>query len=402
MKTKSFEAVQITDHVYWVGAVDWAVRDFHGYHTGRGSTYNAYLIMADKVTLVDTVKAKFKEEMLLRIASVIGPEKIDYVVSNHAEMDHTGCLKDIIALVKPERVFASRKGVDAFVQHFGACHPMQALEDGGQLSLGNMELSVAETPMLHWPDSMMTFLDKDKVLFSQDGFGMHLASGGRFADEIDESILEFEGRKYFANILLPFSKIVLKLFDKLAKTGWQFDVIAPDHGPIWREDIGKILAFYKTWAEQGPTSRALIIYDTMWGSTEQMARVIAEGIWDAGASAKVLNVRGSHRSEIATEISESGALVVGSPTLNNNVFPSLTDVLTYLKGLKPQNLSGGAFGSYGWSGEAVRHIEEFLGQMKIELPFDGLRVKYVPDEEALGECRAWGEQLGERLSENKA
>lgn len=392
-----YKAVKVSEHVYWVGAIDWGIRDFHGYSTERGTTYNAYLVIADKITLIDTVKAPFKDEMLSRIASVVDPQDVSIIVSNHSEMDHSGCLFDVIELIKPEKVLASAMGVKALSAHFYTDREIQAVGDGEHLSLGNMELSFMETRMLHWPDSMFTYLGKDELLFSQDGFGMHLAADERFADEISGEILEYEAVKYYANILMPFSTLVNNTLKKVGDLGISIKIIAPDHGPIWRKDPGKIIDFYSKWAAQKSSNKAVIVYDTMWESTAAMANAIAEGIIAGGAHPKVMPLKSSHRSDIATEVLLAGALLVGSPTINNNMFPTVADILTYLKGLKPRNLIGAAFGSYGWSGEAVGQVEEILKTMKIDLVAEGNKVQYVPDTEALKNCYNLGTKIAEKL-----
>lgn len=396
-----YKAVKITDRVWWVGAIDWRIRDFHGYATKRGTTYNAYLIMADKITLIDTVKAPFKNELLSRISSVINPKDIKYIISNHAEMDHSGCLPEIIEAVKPEKVFASVLGTKALADHFHMDTEIVSLKDGEKLSLGNMELTFVETKMIHWPDSMFAYLAEESLLFSQDGFGMHLATGERFADLISEDILEWEAAKYYANILLPFSSLIIKLLEKVTKLGIPIKMIAPDHGPIWRreEDINKIISLYNKWAAQKPTAKVVITYDTMWDSTAKMADAIAEGVIDSGIQVKVMPLRANHRSDVVTEILDAGALVVGSPTMNSNMFPTVADFLTYVRGLKPVNLIGSSFGSYGWSGEAVGQVKEVLGAMKVELAGDGLKVKYVPAAADLAQCYELGKNIAAKLKE---
>ncbi|MBN1885856.1 MAG: flavodoxin domain-containing protein [Candidatus Krumholzibacteriota bacterium] len=394
-----FRAIPVTEHVWWVGAIDWDIRDFHGYSTHRGSTYNAYLVMADRVTLIDTVKKPFRDEMMARIASVTDPSGIDTIVSNHSEMDHSGCLVETVRAIGPERLYASAKGAEAIEEHFHAGLPVEAVSDGGSIDLGNMSLTCVETRMLHWPDSMVSWLDADRVLFSQDGFGMHLASCERFDDQIPDLVLEQEAAKYFANILLPFAHITGKVLDRIESLGLDIDVIAPDHGPVWRSKIDRILALYRRWAGRERKRKAVILYDTMWGSTQTMARAVADGLSSNGACVRIMSARGTHRSDIATEILDAGALVVGSPTLNNTIFPALADILTYLKGLKPKGLVGGAFGSYGWSGEAVKLLEGWLDEMKVEKAAEGVRVKYVPDTEALLGCRALGAAVAKRIAD---
>jgi flavorubredoxin len=397
--SNGFKAEKITDNVYWVGAIDWNVRDFHGYATHTGTTYNAFLVMADRVTLIDTVKKPFKDEMFARIRSVIDPGTIDYVISNHSEMDHSGSLPDTIDLVRPEKVFASVMGAKALREHFHMDSEIIAVEDGGSIDLGNTNINCYETRMLHWPDSMFTYLAGEKLLFSQDAFGMHLASYERFDDELDGSVLEHEAAKYFANILTLYSKQILKLLEKVPELGIDIDLIAPDHGPIWRSNQGRILELYRQWAERRITNKAVVVYDTMWGSTDLMARAIGDGLSEAGTNTKVMKLRAAHRSDIATELLDAGALIVGSPTLNNTVFPTMADALTYCKGLRFTGLVGAAFGSYGWGGGAVKQLEELLRGMKVEIVTEGLQVKYVPDGEALDRCREFGRTIAGRLKE---
>lgn len=398
-----YQAVKISDHVYWVGAIDWAIRDFHGYTTPHGSTYNAYLVMADKITLIDTVKAPFMDEMLSRIASVVDPSKIDYIISNHSEQDHTGCLWQVAELVKPEKIFASAMGVKALGEIFHKNNSIEAVKDGQSLSLGNMDLKFMETRMIHWPDSMFSYLEKDGVLFSQDAFGMHLATFERFDDELAADMLEYEAATYYANIVLPFSPQVLKTLEKVAASGWTIKIIAPDHGPVWRQDLNFILNLYNKWARQLRVKKAVVVYATMWHSTQMMAEAIAESLAEEGIRVKLLNVDDAHRSEVLYEILEAGALLVGSPTLNNHMMPQMADVMTYMKGLKPANLIGGVFGSFGWSGESLKDLEATLAAMKVEIVADTISARHVPDDDVLGKCREMGKtvstELKKRLSQ---
>jgi flavorubredoxin len=393
----TFKAVPVTEDVWWVGAIDWNIRDFHGYQTRRGSTYNAYLILADKITLIDTVKAPFREEMLARIASIVDPGKIEYIVSNHSEMDHSGSLPEVIAAVNPKKVFASAVGAKTLKELFPLDREITAVQDGETLSLGNRTLMFMETRMLHWPDSMFAYLNEEQLLFSQDAFGMHYASLERFADECDPAILAYEAAIYYANIILPYSPLVLKLIERVTATGLSFRTIAPDHGPIWRKETGGIIGSYAKWAAQKPEAKAVVVYATMWHSTEMMARAISEGLAAGGLRVKLMSMDEVHRSDVVYELLGAGALAVGSPTLNNHLLPNMADILTYLKGLKPRNLIGAAFGSYGWSGEAVKEIEEILAEMKIEKAGEGIRVKNVPAAEVLVRCYELGKTMAEKV-----
>ena len=395
-----FKALRVTDKVYWVGAIDSAVRDFHGYLTRRGTTYNAFLVLGEKVALLDTVKAGFGDELLARIASVIEPRRIDYVISHHAEPDHSGCLADVVAAVKPEKVFASKNGAAALREHYDIGAEITPVADGESLSLGDLDLTFAETRMCHWPDSMVSYLHTDKLLFSQDGFGMHLATCDLFDDECDPAIMDVEAARYYANILLPLSNFITKMLRKVTDLGIEPEIIAPDHGPIWRTDPGKIVADYARWAAQKRTDKAVVVYDTMWKSTDLMARALGEGLSAGGARVKLMPMSSSHRSDVAAEILDAGALLVGAPTLNNQMFPTVADVLTYLKGLKPKGLVGASFGSFGWSGEAPKKIRAMLEEMKVEIIDEPLRSRYVPGAESLQQCYDLGVKVAERVKQN--
>ncbi|MHB8138950.1 MAG: FprA family A-type flavoprotein [Smithellaceae bacterium] len=392
-----YSAIKISEHVYWVGAIDWSIRDFHGYTTPHGSTYNAYLVMAEKITLIDTVKASFMDEMLARIASVVDPSKIDYIVSNHSEQDHSGCLLEVIDRVKPEKVFASAIGVKTINDIFHSNTGIVPVKEGETLSLGNMDLRFMETRMIHWPDSMFSYLEKDGVLFSQDAFGMHLATFERFTDELPADMLEYEAATYYANIVLPYSPVVLKALEKVAATGWAIKIIAPDHGPVWRKKLGFITDLYKKWALQKPANKAVVVYATMWHSTEMMAKAIAESLAREGIRVKLLSMNDVHRSEVVYEVLEAGALIVGSSTLNNNILPQMADVMTYLKGLKPANLIGAAFGSFGWSGESVKDLEAILKEMKVDIVAEPISVKHVPGNDVLEKCSRLGQVVAAEL-----
>lgn len=398
--SQGFKAVKISDSVYWVGAIDWGVRYFHGYSTARGTTYNAFLIMADKITLIDSVKKGFCDELLARVASVVDPQKIDYIVSNHAEPDHSGSLPKVIETIKPEKVFASKMGVKALDAHFGDMGiEITPVENGGELSLGNLTLNFIETKMLHWPDSMFTYLVEEKVLFSQDAFGMHLATSERFDDELPWDLLVSMSEDYYANIITLYSKFVRGLLKKVAESGLEFNLVAPDHGPIWRniDNFGKILEKYDRWSARKTSRKAVVIFDTMWHATENMARVIEEGLTSTGVEVRTMPLQACSRSEVATEMLEASAVIVGTPTLNNNLFPSVSDVLTYIKGLKFETPFGAAFGSFGWSGEGVPQVKNRLEEMGCDI-VGTVKAKYVPDESVFKECFDLGVEIGNKIN----
>ncbi len=399
MSEQYLKAVKISDKVYWVGAVDWNVQEFHGYKTERGSTYNAFLVMDEKITLIDGVKAPFKSHLLSRIKSIIDPSKIDYVISNHAEPDHSGCIAEIVKEVKPEKFFASVAGKKALELHYDFDTEITPVKTGDEISIGKDKIIFIETKMLHWPDSMFSYLPGEKLLFSQDAFGMHLAGSKLFADEYPDQLLFDESEKYYANILMLYSGKIKQLLDQLPSLNLELETVCPDHGPMWRrpEDITKVIGWYQNWCEQPPTEKAIVVYDTMWHSTESMAMAVGDGLRDAGCDVEVINITAKDRSYVATRALAAGAIVVGSPTLNNNLFPSVADTLTYLKGLRPANKIGAAFGSFGWSGESVKQVEEYLQAMKVELVAESIKHKYVPREEDLKKCYDMGMTVGTEL-----
>jgi flavorubredoxin len=389
---------EIKENVYWVGAVDWNIRDFHGYSTDQGTTYNAYLVMDEKIALFDTVKRNFKDELLFHIRELTEPEKIDYIIVNHVEMDHSGSLPAMIELIKPEKIFCSQNGMKAMIDHFHHEEwPYEVVKTGDSISLGRKSVTFVETPMLHWPDSMFSYIREDKLLISSDAFGQHLATAERFADEVEQCDLLHNATKYYANILMLFSPNVQRLLGKVAELGLEIEMIAPDHGLIWRENPGFIIDAYDRWSRQTLANKALVIYDSMWHSTELMAKAICSEIAKAGIEAKLLNLKTNHRSDIMTEVLDAGALIFGSPTLNNGMLPTMGDFLTYLKGLRPKGQVAAAFGSFGWSGEAVKHINGYLEEMKLELAHPGLKVKNVPREEDFAACRELGAAVAKAM-----
>ncbi len=393
--------VEIKDKIYWVGAVDWDIRNFHGYSTEKGTSYNNFLIMDEKIALFDTVKKPFRSDMLHNIRRLVDPTKIDYLIVNHVEMDHSGCVPEVVDLVKPEKIFCSAKGKEALIEHFHREDwPYEVVESGREISLGKRTVTFLETKMLHWPDSMFSYIKEEKLLISSDAFGQHWATSERFDDEVDEPELFRHAAKYFANILLLYSPLIQKLIATVTEMGLKIDMIACDHGLIWRKNPGKIIEAYDTWSRQEPARKALIIYDTMWHSTETMAKAIYDGLVQQGVSVKMMNLTHTHRSDVLTELLDAKAVIVGSSTLNNGILPSVADILTYIKGLKPKNKIGAAFGSYGWSGEAVKLITGALEDMKIEVIDPGVRVKYVPDHEALHPCVEFGKKIGAAINES--
>ena len=389
--------IEIAEGIFEVGATDWNIRDFHGYSTKEGTTYNAYLIIDEKITLIDTVKKDFADDMLYKINQIIDPKKIDYVISNHTEMDHSGGLPRIMHKVGEDKpLYCSKVGHKNLSRHFLQAWNYQPVENGSELSLGKRTLTFLETRMLHWPDSMFTYAKEDKILFSSDAFGQHYAGLERFDDQINEAIMP-HAKKYFANILLLYAPLILKLVDKVTEMELELKMICPDHGIMWWKDPTNIINAYVEWSQQKPKRKALVVYDTMWHSTEMMANAIVDTLGQEGVEAKPMHLRTWHRSDIITEVLDAGAVMIGSPTLNNGLFPTVSDFLTYMKGLKPKNKLGAAFGSYGWSGEAVKLINKELEDMKFEVIDPGVRAEFVPDQASLEACQELGKKIAEKL-----
>ncbi len=391
------EPMKLADGIYSVGVTDWNIRDFHGYSTYEGTTYNAYLVIDEKITLIDTVKAPFADQLLANISTIVDPKKIDYMISNHTEMDHSSGLPRVMHKIGEDKpLFCSKMGEKNLSKHYPQKWNYRSVENGETLSLGKRSLTFMETRMLHWPDSMFTYVNEDKLLFSSDAFGQHYAGAERFDDEIGDDIFP-HAKKYFANILMPYAPLILKLVEKVTEMGLEIKTICPDHGIIWRKDPMKIIHTYVAWSKMEPTRKALVIYDTMWHSTERMAEAMAHSLINEGVNAKPMHLRKCHRSDIITEVLDAGAILVGSPTLNNGIFPTVADFLTYMKGLKPQNKISAPFGSYGWSGESVKLIAKALEEMKFDVIDPGVRIQYRPDEEALSACVALGKKVAQAL-----
>ncbi|MDM8526074.1 flavodoxin domain-containing protein [Desulfococcaceae bacterium HSG8] len=391
--------VEIAKEIYDVGVNDWNIRDFHGYSTHMGTSYNAFLIIDEKITLIDTVKKDFADQLIDNISQVVDPKKIDYVISNHTEMDHSGSLARVMHRIGEDKpLFCSKMGEKNLSRHFHKKWNYRPVKSGEELNIGSRTLTFLETRMLHWPDSMFTYLKEDKILFSSDAFGQHYAGHEKFDDVIGDAIMP-HARKYFANILLLYAPLILKLVEKVTELGLEFNMICPDHGILWRKDPAKIIGAYVEWSKQENTEKkAVIVYDTMWHSTERMAEAIVSGLSEEGINVRPMKLREWHRSDIMTEVMDAKAVIVGSPTLNNGLFPTVSDFLTYMKGLKPQNKIGTAFGSYGWSGESAKLIHKELEAMKFEMPDQGLRLQYVPDKEGLEQCAELGRKIGKAIN----
>jgi flavorubredoxin len=396
------ERYLVKDHIWWVGAIDWSVRDFHGYETPRGTTYNAYLILDEKIALVDGCRDGFGPEMLLRVRDCCSARKVDYLIINHVEPDHSGAIPLLIEQLSPTRVFCSKRAKDVLARYYGSelveGWDLQIVGTGDELSLGRNTLQFIEAPMLHWPDSMFTYVREAKTLLPNDGFGQHLATSKRFADEVDASIVMEEASKYYANILMPFGGQIQKMLAKIGELGLDIEVIGPSHGVIWRrpEDVERIIQAYAGWSTFQAPERVSLIYDTMWHSTEKMTMAIADGVAQEGVDCAVLQLNVSARAEVARMVLESRAFLMGSPTLNNSIFPTVGGFLTYIRGLRPKHRIAGAYGSCGWTGGAVKQIDAELRALGLDV-MDPLEVKYRPSTEELDACIELGRQVARKV-----
>lgn len=397
-------AVQIKPDIYWVGAIDWAIRDFHGYITPNGTTYNNYLAMDEKITLFDTVKHDFADVTIDNIRGITDPSKIENIVINHIENDHVTSLDKIMSLAPNAVIFITGKGKKGLERFFDiSSWKIQTVKTGDTLNIGKRNLLFIETPMLHWPDSMMTYIKEDKLLISQDGFGQHLASSNRFDDEFIEcaSIHELDDAviDYYANILMPFGNLIKTKIAEIQKLGIEIDMIAPDHGVIWRKDPGKILKMYLDMANGAADLRVSVIYDTMWNSTEMMTLPIMRGIKDEGVDCKVIKLRATPMSAAIKELWKSRGTLIGTPTLNNKMFPTVAEFLHHVAGLRPKHRITGAFGSYGWGGGGVKEAYEALKAMKLDTFEPGVESLYKPSAEDEDKCYQFGREFAKKVRE---
>lgn len=387
------QAVEIADGIYWVGALDWNAREFHGFATLRGTSYNSYLILDERNVLIDCVKTPFLGEMMARIRSVIDPKEIDLIVSNHAEGDHASGLP-LTQQITGAEILATKKGVEALRLNYGEMR-MREVADGEELSIGRRTLRFIETPMVHWPESMFTYAVEDQILFSMDAFGQHYCSSQRYDDQVDLGTLMEEAATYYANIVLPFGAQVKKAYAKVKEL--PIKLLATSHGLMWRTHIKDIVEAYVGWADHRTEERVLVIFDTMWGSTERMAEAITEGVRSQGVPVTLMRLTDTDRSMVMREVLRSRIVAVGSCTMNNGMFPTVADITTYMRGLRPKDRRAAVFGSYGWGGGASKAIRENLEAAGFELPFPDLDIRYAPMKEGVERCIAYGVELAKSI-----
>ncbi len=391
----ALEPLEIADNIYWVGALDWEERDFHSFEIVRGATYNAYLIIDDKITLVDTVKNGFLSETVERINGLVDLSQLDYIVVNHIEPDHSGSLAQVKDMAPNAEIICTKKAREGLCRYFDCSDwKFNEVSTGDEVSTGKKTLTFMEMTMLHWPDSMATYVNEDNLLLSNDAFGQHIASVERYDEElgVDEALKW--AKIYYANILMPFGNLIKKKLKEIEELGIQIDVIAPSHGVIWKNP-GKIIEAYSKWANFESEDKLVIVYDTIYESTAKLAREIADGA-RSQANVRLFHIRNDLKSEILEEILDAKAVAIGSPTMHTRVYPSVGEFLTYLRGLKPRDKIGIAFGSYGWGGGAVREINKFFEELKWDT-LDPFTVKYRPDEDELKKAYELGEKIAHQI-----
>ena len=391
--------IHVKNNVYWVGKIDWELRRFHGdeYSTHKGSSYNSYLIKEEKTALIDTAWKPFAKEYVANLQSEIDLKKIDYVIANHGEVDHSGALPELMRLIPDTPVYCTANGVKSLKGQYHQDWNFKVVKTGDKLSLGSKELIFVEAPMLHWPDSMMTYLTGDNILFSNDAFGQHYASEFMFNDLVDQNELWTECMKYYANILNPFSPLVTKKINEVLALNLPVDYICTSHGIIWRDNPAQIIKKYLEWADSYRENQITIIYDTMWESTRQMAEYIIQGIKQADdkVNVKMLNLAKSDKNDVIVEIFKSKAVLAGSPTVNKGILTSMAAMIDEMKGLAFKNKKAACFGSYGWSGESVKVLNELVKSAGFELVNDGLKVLWNPDSDAVKQCIEFGKNFAE-------
>lgn len=389
---------EIVPNIYWVGGIDWNLRNFHGYETEEGSSYNAYLIIDEKITLIDTVKSHLFDEMIQNISEIIDPVKIDYIISLHTEMDHSGSIPNILNIAKNAKLMASPHGVLGLKKHFHDIEDIEECYEGMELNTGKYNLKFYLEQMIHWPDNMGVYVKEEGILFSNDAFGQHIASGFRWDDEYPKDMLFHQAAKYYANIILPYNSKV-KSFMKRAIEPNEMKYICPSHGIMFRSYVCQLFELYSKWMTNTlEKNKAVIIYDTMWKSTENMAYSLERGLLSMGIRVELRSLSYCSISNIMTDIMDASLIAIGSPTLNNDYLPTVASLLTYMGGLKPLGRVGFAFGSYGWGGGGVKHLDKTLRSFKNwTFPLEAQSVNYVPTESDLNDMYLSGKTLGEYI-----
>lgn len=388
---------KINDKILWVGKTDWELKKFHGdeFTTVKGSSYNSYLIRDEKTVLIDTVWVPYDREFVKDLKKEIDLNKIDYIIIQHGEVDHSGALVELMKEIPNTPIYCTANAIKSIKGQYHQDWNYVPVKTGDKLNIGENTLTFIEAPMLHWPDTMFTYMDKEEILFSNDGFGQHLASEYLYADEVDQADLFNQALTYYANILAPFGMMVKNKINEILNMKVPIKMICPSHGLIWRKDPTQIVNKYLEWADSYKENQITIIYDTMWNSTRKMAEAIAKGIKnvDKEVEVKLMNTSKDDKTDVLTEVFKSKTILVGSPTVNNGYLHSIAGILEMIKGMKLKGKKAAAFGSYGWSGEAVKQITEELKKSGLEILNDGIRVEWTPGVEMENKCIEFGENV---------
>ncbi|NLN15673.1 MAG: anaerobic nitric oxide reductase flavorubredoxin [Tissierellia bacterium] len=396
-------AFKLTDKVSWVGKIDWELRRFHGdeYSTFKGSSYNSYLIRDEKTVLIDTVWTPFADEFVRNLKEEIDLKEIDYIIIQHSEVDHSGALPLLMKEIPDTPIYCTANGAKTLKGHYHEDWNFVEVKTGDTLNIGESTLTFVEARMLHWPDSMMTYMDSEAILFSNDAFGQHYASELMFNDLVDQCELYEEAIKYYANILTPFSALVTNKIKEVLAMELPLNMIATSHGIIWRDNPSQIVLKYLEWADAYQENQITLVYDTMWNATKRMAEAIADGIKSVDNSVKVklYNAAKTDKNDIITELFRSKGILFGSSTVNKGIMNATGGLLEMIRGLGFKNKKAAAFGSYGWSGESVKIIEEKLKDAKLEVLESGPRILWNPDEEGIKECYEFGRRFAQQFKE---
>ena len=392
---------KISDKVTWVGKIDWELKKFHGdeYSIRKGSSYNSFLIRDEKTVLIDTVWLPFGKEFVSKLKEEVDLKTIDYIVMDHGEVDHSGALLELMREIPDTPIYCTKNAVISLKGQYHQDWNFVPVKTGDTLEIGENTLTFIEAPMLHWPDTMFTYVSGEQMLISMDAFGQHLASETLYNDSVDKAEMYAEALKYYANIIAPFGMMVTSKIKEILGMNLPIKMICPSHGVMWREDPMQIVNQYLLWADAYKENQITIVYDTMWNATRKMAEWIAEGIhqFDPNVSIKLMNASKYDKNDIATAVFCSKAVLFGSSTINNGFLYSIGGILEMIKGLKMKGKKAAAFGSYGWSGEAAKEITKMLAPCGFEVMNEGVRIQWVPDEAGIAQCMEFGKEFAKSL-----